>query len=215
MRCKCGLFIYFGLLLSQVVLVSSSFAASSNMLLCKSNKNAIVARAKCRKGEKRLALSDFATAASDAVVGVKGAQGPVGATGNDGPQGPAGPEGSTGPQGVQGPQGPQGAIGPIGDPGGFDFASCYSITSGPKNGVANNVLTAAVNCTNTTSQYMAWSSFAVAPVGSSVNKPFLQAKDWNLDSTNKYPVGVTYTFLQAVSGGNAYQAQVYAVCCAK
>lgn len=79
---------------------------------------------------------------------------------------------------------------------------------------ANTAGTATVSC-NTTTQFMLTSSFNVAPSGSPVNKPFVQYKSLILDATNKYPVGVTYGFLQSVSGGSNYDVYAQAVCCTK
>jgi hypothetical protein len=61
----------------------------------------VAAKAKCRKGERKL------TWASGTVIPGTGAAGPAGPAGEAGPKGDAGP---------QGPQGPQGETGPAGSP---------------------------------------------------------------------------------------------------
>lgn len=176
-------------------------ANAATSILCKNKKNQLYIRTKCLKGEKRLALKDIAPAPSQIVQGPQG------------PTGPQGPQGSTGAAGIQGPTGPVGPQGFQGAPGGFDFAGCYTRTTGILPHNANSTATPTVSCFSPNTEYMVESWFAVQPFGSSTNKPYLQSKLVLVDGSGKVPVGVTYTITQAVSGNASFSTQAYILCC--
>ncbi len=102
----------------MVCFSSSSFAQSISTrtpALCADASNAVAYRAKgrCRKGEKKLDISQL-TLDIKGTPGPTGGTGPVGPTGQRGETGPAGPAGTNG---LNGKDGIAGAAGPAGAPG--------------------------------------------------------------------------------------------------
>jgi len=198
-------YVVFALTAVAVLLSNSTVgSAATSAVLCL-KKTTITVRPKCLRGEKRVSLSNLASASVQSIQTTQGATGP---------QGPQGPQGVSGVQGVQGPTGP---IGVTGAPGGFDFASCYSKPSAIFPGGVNQTRDVSLSCNSTTTEYMQTSSFGVSPIGSSINKPFLQSKQVLFDpATNGIPVGVTYTIFQGVNSNlNPFAVQVFIVCCAR
>lgn len=173
-------------------------------VLCAQASGALVTKPKCKKNERKIGLGDLGTVVSESIAG-----------GIQGPQGAQGPQGPVGIQGIQGPSGSQGAQGPAGNPGSFNLNDCYEKTGPISNVGANAVNFSSVSCNVPASQFMLSSSIGMAPIGSTVNKPYIQSKDLILDISGKYPVGVTYSAFQAVSGGSSYGIQVFIICCNK
>lgn len=190
----------------------------SAQILCSKKGKLSVRTAKCAKGESRVALNDLIkeAVAVAPVQGPAGAQGPQGAQGLQGAQGPQGAQGAQGPVG---PQGSQGTAGLQGDAGSFKLSGCYQ-KSGTAGGPAgfpasvNGVLT--LQCNNPLTEFLFSAAYNPVPSGSQTNKPIVQSKNFILDSTNKYPVGVIYTFTQVLASpsGN-YNAAGEIVCCAR
>lgn len=69
------------------------------------------AKARCKRGEKRLSLNQTGPRGVAGAPGAQGQPGPQGAQGDRGPQGAQGEPGSPGAQGIQGIQGNQGIQG--------------------------------------------------------------------------------------------------------
>lgn len=174
--------------------VSNTYAATRKKVICNKNGALLVRLRKCRSGESRVNLADLVQQSAASIPSIQG------------PQGPTGPKGATG------------ATGPQGDPAGFDVTACYhrQTTTGAGSSVgANAPNSRSLNCDNPTTDFMLTSSFHVNPVGVSSNKPFIQSKILELDATGTYPIGVTYNFLQSVSGGFSYGTYVHIICCPK
>lgn len=92
-------------ILGTVALMLTTTASQVHAdILCKQKTATIVARKKCKKGEKIINLSQLGGAS---IQGLNG----LGPTGPQGPKGDAGSQGIQGPQGIQGIQGPQGQQG--------------------------------------------------------------------------------------------------------
>jgi hypothetical protein len=191
---------------------SPVFAAKQPaQILCSKKGKINVRSGRCSRGEKRVAVKDLVQEA----VSVSAIQGPVG------PQGPQGPQGAQGQQGPQGPQGAQGVQGPVGvkgDTAAFRVSNCYykqgaGINAGyPAN--FNAALT--LQCNNPATEFMLSAAYNPVPSGSPTNKPIVQSKSLIMDPTNKYPIGVIYTFAQVLTNpsGN-YGTSGEIVCCAK
>lgn len=116
-----------GTIVAALTLVSFHSYAD---VLCKQKTAAIVARKKCKKGEKIVNISQLGVASIQGLGGL----GPQGPKGDTGAQGPQGLQGIQGQQGIQGSQGPQGQQGPAGVDGslriyGDGSAGDLSITS--------------------------------------------------------------------------------------
>lgn len=205
--------IWLAIVAISLIIPSQSLAAKKSTIqfLCSKKGNLVVRTSRCAKGEKRISIGDLVQEA----VTVSSVQGPIGSTGPQGPQGLQGLQGAQGPQGSQGLQGP---IGPKGDPGAFKVSGCYLKNgSGLSAGYPANfsaVLT--LQCNNPSSEFMLSAAFNPVPSGSQTNKPVLQSKNLILDSTNKYPVGVIYTFNQVLTNPSTnYGTGGEIVCCAK
>lgn len=212
------------LLITLALLMPSiSEAATPPQILCINKKGALVVRSsKCGKKEKRVAVNDLVKQA----VAVSAIQGPQGPTGPQGVPGQPGAQGVQGPQGPMGPTGPQGIQGPMGikgDPAGFKPSNCYRLTKeggGPAGIPANVALTVSLQCNTTTvgnittTDFMLSSAYNPVPSGSNTNKPVAQSKSLIMDSTNKYPIGVSFIFAQVLASpsGN-YSAGVEIICC--
>jgi hypothetical protein len=186
-------------------------AAPSVQILCANKKsNAITVRTKkCKKNETRVSVGSLVSQVSSTAQGVVGPQGPQGA---QGAQGPAGVQGVAGPQGPQGAQGPTGSQG---DPAGFDVATCYAKAS-PSVGASvtfspNLPGTITVTCNNPNSEFLLDSGYSPPPS----YRPLLQSKTLNYDLTNKYPVGVSVTYIQTLTApaNQSWSFGVFITCC--
>lgn len=175
-------------------------AATPPQIICVKKGALVVRTRRCAKREKRVALKDLVQEA----LTVAPIQGPQGLPGPQGPQGPVGG------QGVQGPQGPKG------DPAGFDITNCYKITK--QNVIpgfpANGVGTLSQNCNNPSTEFMLSSAFNPVPSGSAINKPITQSKSLILDGTGRYPIGVSFIFVQAQpTPAEGFGAGIEIICC--
>jgi len=171
----------------------NAHAATTAQIIC-SKAGALVVRArKCKRGETRLNVSQLVQQSVASVTSLPG------------------------PQGLPGDKGDTGPVGPKGDPAGFDVATCYKLetTNGAlANAPANAAATRSLNCNNPATEFMLSSSFNVSPLGSAGNRPFVQAKSVVFDPTNKYPIGVSYTFIQSASAApDIYAAFAQVTCC--
>lgn len=209
-------YFHFSLFALLFFISTIAFAATKTpiQVLCTTKKGALVVRtSKCSKGEKKIAIKDLV---QQAVSVSSSVQGPVGPQGPQGAQGPQGPQGPAGPIGVQGIQGP---LGPKGDPAQFKVSNCYTKTAqGIAAGYpANFAAPLTIECNDKLTEFMLSSSHNPVPSGSQTNKPVLQSKNLILDTaTNKYPVGVIFTFAQVLASpsGN-YGTSGEIVCCKK
>ena len=168
--------------------------AAKKQVICTKDGNLFVRTGKCKKGEAKASLPTIVQQSVTTIPSVAG------------PQGPTGPKGDTGATGAQGVS------------SGFDTSSCYFLqttSGGGANVPANSPNSRNLKCTDEQNDFLLSSSAIVAPVGSAGNKPFIQGKDFDLDTTGKYPIGVTYYFMQSVSGGSIYATFVEIVCCKK
>ena len=111
----------FGFLLLVVVAISSfatsSFAGSSNIVLCANAKTGALKYSKsgsCSKQESKLSINPNGSIGPVGTIGSTGATGPKGETGSTGITGPKGETGSTG---IAGPKGETGSTGPTGADG--------------------------------------------------------------------------------------------------
>lgn len=200
---------------SIVASMPEAIAATKAQVVCSNAKGAIVVRTgRCKKKETKLSLASLATSAvTFAQVQLTGLPGPQGA---QGPQGSQGLQGSQGPQGLQGAKGDTGGVGATGNPAGFDVGGCYfKPLTGQNAAGADSIITKSLNCnfTNGRQDFMLSSSYLTLPPTNST-KPFVQSKLLNFDSTNVYPVGVTYSSRQAILVGNqGHELGMSIVCC--
>lgn len=174
-------------------------AASSTLTVCVTQATgAVVARAKCKKGETPLNLSAVAATAI----------GPQGAKGDQGPQGVKGDQGAQGAKGDAGPQGNAGLQGAKGDPGArgiVDVAGCYRKV-GEWQLTNDGYAYADADCNNPGSEFMIADGFDYQPfvtLALTDRMPFTLPGD-------TVPTGIA---IGTVSATKVYQLQAIITCC--